>query len=143
MWTIIWQALMGNLSGVISALTGVIGKLSDNDAAKLKAAIGADTTVAVTQLQTESRVTEARFNYLGGMWITQWLIAAALIPPIVHSGMIYLDSSPIFWHVVGSWSVPPAPSPYGEREWLMISALLGISTVATTGLGITRMFMRR
>lgn len=143
MWTIIWQALMGNLSGVISAVTGVIGKLSDNDAAKLRAAIGADTTVAVTQLQTEAQVTTARFDYLGGMWITQWLIAIALLPPLIHSGMIYLDSSPFLWHNVGSWGVPKAPPPYDEREWLMIASLLGIQTAVTTGLGITRMMLRR
>ncbi len=144
MWfSILWNAITGNLGGIITAITGIFGKMSDNDTTKLTTAIGADKDVAIAQMQAQANAYHDRVDMLKGMWITQWLITAALIPPILHQGLIYLDSVPLFWHAVGSWEVPKAPAPYDEREWSMIASLLGIQTAMTFGLGITRLLLRK
>lgn len=121
------------------------------DGEKFKDATGADREVAIAQVQA----TVAAAHDRAGMRVTQWLIAIALLPPLLHSGMVYLDSSPfpgLDWsawvptitpHVIGSWHVPKAPPPYDEREWLMISALLGIQSATMTGLGALRMLAKR
>lgn len=144
MWfSILWNAITGNLGGIITAITSIFGKMSDNDTTKLTTAIGADKDVAITQMQAQANAYHDRVDLMKGMWITQWLIAAALIPPILHQGMVYLDSVPLLWHVIGSWHVPKAPSPYDVREWEMIASLLGIQTTLTIGLGITRLLLRK
>ena len=80
---------------------------------------------------------------LKGLKLTTWLIGGALIPPIYHSGLVFLDSCPFFVipyfsHVVGSWHVPSLPKPYDQYEWLLISSLLGIQTTSATILGVAR-----
>lgn len=140
-FSILWNAITGNLSGIVKAVTGVIGQMSDNEAAKFKAAVGADRDVAVAQLEASAKVYHDRVDLLKGMKITSWLIAIALIPPLYHQGLVFLDSCPFFlWypHVVGSWDVPKLPGVYAEREWLMISSLLGIQAASTTAMSAIR-----
>ena len=144
MWLkIAWGLVSGNLSGIVSAIAGTLGKLSDNDTARTVAA-----------LQASAAAWHDRADLLKGLRVTQWLIAAALIPPLLHQGMIYFDSSPFPYlafepwpalklHVTGSWHVPKAPPPYDDREWQMIASLLGIQT-ALSGVGLAlRLFGRR
>ncbi len=119
-----------------------LDSIAQVDADKFKTATGADRDVAIAQTQAAV----AAYHDRAGMKVTQWLIAIALLPPLMHSGAVYLDTTP-FWtphgaHVVGSWDVPKAPAPYDEREWLMISSLLGIQAAAMTGLGALRMLKK-
>lgn len=129
-----WGLVTGNIGTIVNAITGVVGKLSDNDTARQTA-----------ELHASVQTWQARVDLFKGMSVIQWLIAAALVPPLVHQGMIYLDSTPFpyIWvdgwpvfkmHLVGTWNVPKAPAPYDEREWAMIGSLLGISS----GLGIAK-----
>lgn len=77
-WSIIWNALIGNLGGIFSTL----GKFSDNETTRAKAGIEATSSIAKAQIENDSK----RFDYFRSFQVTQWLIAAALIPPIIHQG---------------------------------------------------------
>jgi len=150
-WSIIWQALTGNLNGIVKTILGYFDKASDAKVAQITALSKADRDVAVAQLQAAASTYHDRVDMLKSMRITQWLIAFALIPPLLHQGMIFLDSTPfpfLWWdgiqmHTIGIWQVPHAPAPFEEREWQMIASLLGIQTVFALGLGLTKMILRR
>jgi hypothetical protein len=130
--------LAGLVSGIIQWITGplltYLGKLSDAEVAKFKAATGAERDVIIAQLQANAGAYHDRTALLGGMRATQYLIVAALAPALFHQGLVILDSCPFLplpWfppHVIGSWRVPALPAPYADREWAMIAALLGIQT---------------
>jgi hypothetical protein len=147
-WKIGWSLLRGNLAGIFTAVSGLLGKLSDNDAAKFATAAGADKEVAIAQLTTSAQVWHDRVDLLKGLKITSWLIGAALIPPIYHQALIYFDSCPFFlipyfWHVQGSWKVAEAPGIYAEREGILIMALLGIQGGIGVGIGAIKALARR
>lgn len=142
---IIWNAITGNIGGIVKALTGYLGKMSDNETAKFKAAVGADAEVAIAQMRASAQIYHDRVDLLKGLKITSWLIAFALIPPLYHQALIFLDSCPFFlWipHEQGSWGVAKLPGVYAEREWLMISSLLGIQAATTTAFSALK-FLRR
>jgi hypothetical protein len=136
---IVWNLISGNIPGIIKGVTDTIGKISDNETTRLTA-----------ELQSYSAAWQARVDLLKGLKVTQWLLVAALFPPLLHQGMIFLDSTPFpyiwfdtFWpafhmHDIGSWKVPQAPGAYHEREWLMIASLLGIQT----GVGIASAILK-
>lgn len=83
-----------------------------------------------------------------GWWGTRWLLVAAALPPIYHSGMIYLDSCPwLIWphidagwpslmlaHEPGSWKVARAPGVYEGQELQIIAVIVGYQ-LAQTGIG--------
>ena len=147
-WTILWNAITGNLGGIISAITGVVGKLSDNETARLQSAMNADKEVAIAQLQAHAQAYQTRVDLLKGMKVTQWLIAAAMIPPIYHMGGVFLDSCPFFVlpyfsHTVGTWKFVELPKPYDQYEWLLVSSLLGIQTGLTVGMGFVKALVLR
>lgn len=136
--TTLWNLVRGDVPGIIKSVTDVVGKISDNETTRLTA-----------ELQSYSAAWQARVDLLKGLKVTQWLLVAALAPPLLHQGMIFLDSTPFpyvwfdWWpgvhmHDVGSWKVPQAPKPYDEREWLMIASLLGIQT----GVGIASAILK-
>lgn len=151
-WSLIVKFLSGN---IIGRLFDAWAKSKDVDLAKYQTSAGVSGTVVTTVLQTEAASTQARFDLLKGLWITQWLIALALLPPIVHSGLVYIDSScPASW----GWGavtalgkqlggcglgIEKAPAPYDDREWLMISALLGISSGVTLAASLIKGLARR
>jgi hypothetical protein len=146
MWLkIAWGMLSGNLGTIIAAVTGTIGKLSDNDTAKLRTAIGAERDVVVAQLQASAAAYHDRSAMLAGMWWAHVLIVAALAPPIWHQGLVMLDSCPLLpgladgwlpWIVpreVGSWRVAALPGAYADHEWQLIMSLLGIQSALIGG----------
>lgn len=148
MWKILWNVITGNLAGIVSAVTGIVGKLSDNETAKLQTAIGADKEVAIAQMQANAQAYQTRSDLLKGSKLTQWLLAGALLPPLFHSGGVYLDSCPFFLipyfpHVIGSWNFVALPAPYDQYEWLLISSLLGINTGLTVGMGLAKTLILR
>jgi hypothetical protein len=146
MWLkIAWGFLSGNLGTIVAAITGTIGKLSDNDTAKLRTAIGAERDVVVAQLQASAAAYHDRSAMLAEMWWTHVLIVAALAPPIWHQGLVMLDSCPLLpgladswlpWivpHQVGSWRVAALPGAYADHEWQLIMSLLGIQSALIGG----------
>lgn len=147
LFKIIWGFLTGGgFAGILKVVTDHLGKLSDNETTQIQAKVGAGKDVIVAQLQTGQQAWVTRANLLAGLKVTQYLIAAALIPPLYHQGCIYFDSSPFPWvwwfagdwlpsfgiHEQGSWKVFKAPPPYDDREWQMIASLLGIQATVTT-----------
>lgn len=120
-----------------------LGKLSDNSTAQVTAAIQGDTTVTVAQTQAGTAAWHDRANLLSGMGATQWLICAALIPPLYHQAGVFLDSCPFFLipqlaHQTGSWKFVALPGPYADREWQLIGSLLGLQT----GAAVASSFLR-
>lgn len=155
---VIWGWLSGGgFSGIVKVVTDHLGKLSDNETTQVTAKVGAGKDVVTTHLQTGQKAWETRADMLKGLAVTQWLIAGALVPPLLHQGMIYLDSCPfpyLWWfagdwlpsvkmHIQGSWAVQKAPPPYDDREWQMIASLLGIQATVTTALTALKMFVKR
>ena len=138
MWLkIAWNLITGNLSGIVTAITGYLSKISDNE-----------TTRVVEQLRTGAAVWHDRADLLKGLKITGWLIGGALIPPIYHQALVYFDSCPFFLipyfaHVQGSWKVAEAPGIYAERESVLIMSLLGIQGAVGVGVGALKIFGRR
>lgn len=138
-----WKALTGNIAGIVSALTGYLGKLSDNDTAKFQTAVGADKDVAIAGMQASAAAWHDRADLLKGLKITGWLIGGALIPPIYHQALVYFDSCPFFLlpyfaHAQGSWKVAAAPGIYADRESVLIMGLLGIQGGIGVGIGAIR-----
>ena len=142
---ILWNTIVGNLPGIVTAITGTIGKLSDNDTARLKSAIGAEKDVVVAQLQASAAAYHDRAALLYGMSWVHFLIFATLAPCIWHHGLVILDSSPLIpglgdgWlpgiveHKVGSWKVAALPGDYSSHEWQLIMALLGVQSALVGG----------
>jgi hypothetical protein len=131
--------------GIVSAVTGVIGKLSSDQANEFTAAAGAEQTVLVARMQADSQAYQARIGLYRGMFWLQIVLMLAYAGPVWHSLLVYLDSCPFLplftfehWfelapHVVGSWHVPALPGNYGTEEWQIIASLLGIQTAAVGG----------
>jgi hypothetical protein len=155
MWLkIAWGLISGNLGTVVSAITGTIGKLSDNDTARLTTAVGAERDVAVAQMQASAAAYHDRAAMLAGMWWAHGLIIAALAPPIWHQGLVMLDSCPwlpglsdgwlpwIVPHQVGAWRVAALPGAYADHEWQLIMSLLGIQSALIGGGSFLRWIKR-
>ena len=80
---------------------------------------------------------------LSGMKATQWLICAALIPPLYHQAGVFFDSCPLLLipqlaHKVGSWKFAALPGDYADREQTLIYSLLGIQSAVTTAASFLR-----
>jgi hypothetical protein len=135
MWLkIAWGLISGNLGTITTAITGVLGKISDNETARV-----------VAQLNTSAAIWKDRVDLLKGLKITGWLVGAALIPPIYHQALVYFDSCPFFIipyfaHEQGSWKVAQAPGIYAERESILIMSLLGIQSAVGVGIGALKIF---
>ena len=152
--------MLGLIFNFIAKLGGTVAgylfkkKIADIVETAIVAKVGKD--VIVAELQTSAEMFKTRSDMLKGFRWTQWLIFAALVPPLLHQGMVFLDSTPFpyidfdyLWptiktHIVGSWSVPKAPPPYDEREWQLIASLLGIQGGLSVGLSFLKfLFAKR
>lgn len=128
-------------------------KIADIVHTGIAAKVGKD--VIVAELQTGAELYRTRADLLKSFKWTQWLIFAALVPPILHQGMVFLDSTPFpyidfdyIWptikmHVQGSWGVVKAPAPYDEREWQLIASLLGIQGGLSVGMAFLKFLFAR
>lgn len=140
MWLKILQWALGFITG---PMVSIIGKLSDNDTAKISAAIQGAVTTGVAQTQATESAWETREKMLAGMKVTQWLIAAALIPPLYHQAGVFFDSCPFFLipqlaHYVGSWKFAALPGAYADSEKQLIFSLLGIQSGVTVAASFLR-----
>lgn len=146
MWLkIAWNLVTGNLAGIVQAITGILGKLSDNQTAQLQTEVGATKDIVVAGMQASAQAWHDRVDLLKGLKITGWLIGAALIPPIYHQALVYFDSCPFFLipyfaHGQGSWKVAAAPGIYADRESVLIMGLLGIQGTVGVGIAAVRAF---
>jgi hypothetical protein len=96
--------------GIVSAVTGVVGKLSDDKAAEFTAAAGAEQAVLVARMQADSQAYQARIGLYRGMFWLQIVLMLAYVGPVWHSPLVYLDSCPflpLFTGNIGlSWRRP-------------------------------------
>ncbi len=151
--------LLGLIPGVGPLLSWLAGKLmplaqsffaawANKDIATVQAQASAATALGTAGITADGETSRAWLAMMASFRVTQWLIAGALVPPIVHSGMVYLDSCPfpylwgegwwptVLMHQVGSWHVPAAPGRYADQEWDAIKQLLGIQGGMAGALGV-------
>lgn len=144
----------GGIAGIVQTVTKHLDNLNDNATKRFEAGVGAEKEVKIAELHANADAWHDRVDLLKGLKVTQFLIVAALIGPLWHSGLVYFDSctwipwpswpadqwlpSLISPHVLGSWHVPSPPKPYDSYEWLLISSLLGVQTTTATVMGVVR-----
>ena len=84
-------------SGIIQWITGsllaYLGKLSDADVQKFKAATGAERDVIVAQLSANAAAYHDRVRLMAGFGWAQFLIVLAVLPPILHQGLVFVHPS--------------------------------------------------
>jgi hypothetical protein len=115
---------------IANGVVSVLNKKTDAQIAK----IGADKETNVAQIQAAAAAMHeqaALATLRWGWWGTRYLMLAAALPPIIHSGAVYLDSTFRF-----GWAVARAPGVYEGQEIQIIATVVGILTVQTIGGGI-------
>lgn len=136
------QAFLGLANGVVS----VLNKRSDSAVAINQANVTAGRDVDLAQINANLATVHAQAELAAlrwGWWGTRWLMVAAALPPVIHSGMVYLDSCPFWGHAVGSWGVARAPGVYEGQELSIIATVVGVLTVQTIGGGIVSAITKR
>lgn len=152
-----WALLLGAINWLSSATFGkivdatskVLVNRSDNATASHKTDVEAGRDVSVETIHANAAAFHEQQQIAAlrwGWWGTRYLLMVAAIPPILHSGAVYLDSVPfpyLTWqtwffgiatHVQGSWSVARAPGVYEGQELSIIAAIVGYQ-LAQTGVG--------
>lgn len=137
---------MGFLLGLVNWLSssafgaianGVVAVLNKRTDAQITQ-IGAtkETDIAQIQSATAAMHEQAALATLRwGWWGTRYLMLGAALPPIIHSGAVYLDSTFRF-----GWAIARAPGVYEGQEIQIIATVVGILTVQTIGGGIASRF---
>jgi hypothetical protein len=111
------------------------------DADKFKQATGAERDVVLAQMQANSAAFHEQQQLAAlrwGWWGTRWLLVAAALPPIVHSGAVYLDSTFRF-----GWAIARAPGVYEGQELTIIAAVVGYQLGQTAIAGLFGRFARK
>jgi hypothetical protein len=132
-----FQAIAG---GVVS----VLNKRSDVALGELQSTVGAERDTLIARIQADAAGYQTRSGLMKGMWWLSFALFLAYFGPLWHSLLVYLDSCPFIpwfdgWipaiipHPVGSWKVAALPGLYGDHEWQIIAALLGIQTAVVGG----------
>ena len=132
----------GALSGILQPILGYFTAKNDVNLEGMKAAVGADTTLGVAYLNTQVEMAQVKAS--ANMW---W--GARLITLLVggsaalHFSGIMLDSTPLLGHVVGSWSIPKLPEPYGGYEWTVLESFFIMTPVAPVLSAVSSWLHRR
>lgn len=115
---------------IANGVVSVLNKKTDAQIAQIGAT--KETDVAKIQAATAAMHEQAALATLRwGWWGTRYLMLAAALPPIIHSGAVYLDSTFKF-----GWAISRAPGVYEGQEIQIIATVVGILTVQTIGGGI-------
>lgn len=153
MWTAILTAIKW-LSGatfgkIVDATSKVLVNRSDNATASHKTDVEAGRDVSIETIHANAQAFHEQQQLATlrwGWWGTRYLLLAAALPPVLHSGAIYLDSIPfpyLIWeswlpsietHIQGAWHVARAPGVYEGQELSIIAAVVGYQ-LAQTGVG--------
>jgi hypothetical protein len=154
MWKIILTAINffsgATFGKIVDATSTVLVNNSNNAAQTRRVEVGAGRDVAIETIHANAGAFREQMSLAAlrwGWWGTRYLLLAAALPPIIHSGAIYLDSTPfpyLMWgeawlpavatHVQGSWEVARAPGVYEGQELQIIAAVVGYQ-LAQTGVG--------
>ncbi len=111
------------------------------DADKFKEATGAERDVIIAQTQASASAyhEQMQLNALRwGWWGFRWLLVAAALPPVIHSGAVYLDSTFKF-----GWAIARAPGVYEGQELTIIAAVVGYQLGQTAIGGLIGRFSRK
>jgi hypothetical protein len=134
MWTVLLGLVNWLSSSAFGAIAnGVVAILNKKTDATITQ-IGAtkETDLARMQAATAALHEQAALATLRwGWWGTRYLMLAAALPPIIHSGAVYLDSTFRF-----GWAISRAPGVYEGQEIQIIATVVGILTLQTIGGGI-------
>jgi hypothetical protein len=121
-------------SAIANGVVSVLNKRSDATVAINTANVGAGKDVDLAQINASvaamhESATLAALRW--GWWGSRWLMVAASLPPIIHSGAVYLDSTFKF-----GWAIARAPGVYEGQELSIIATVVGVLTVQSIGGGI-------
>lgn len=159
--TLVLSALGPIIPGVAATIGETVIKSRQTEAARQGRQDEAAVSLGNSWLQsvTEANRTRADARKNEGPWGPLGIITILLGAPIVwHSGMVFLDSSPllpgIVWlwdvipfpwiveHQVGSWRVPAPPGEYAKVEISVIQALFYVSPPSAALIVAARAFRR-
>ena len=130
--------------GIANAVTGVIGKISSDQAVEFAVAASAEQSVLVAARRRTARPTKPACRSTAACsgcssrcWrptlvrcgIRCWSISIAAVPVVVHVGALVRAGAARR----RLWRVGALPGNYGTEEWQTIASLLGIQTAAVGG----------
>jgi len=119
---------------IANGVVAVLNKRTDAQITQIGAT--KETDIAQIQSATAAMHEQAALATLRwGWWGTRYLMLGAALPPIIHSGAVYLDSTFRF-----GWAIARAPGVYEGQEIQIIATVVGILTVQTIGGGIASRF---
>ncbi len=98
----------------VGAVAGYFQTRANAQLAQFQAAVGADTQVALAQINAEIELSKQQQMVLTadrGWWITAWIRPLIAYPLVLHFGAVVLDTT----FRLG-WQVPPLPGDFGARE---------------------------
>ncbi len=132
MWFLAQMVSWISSSAFTSLANGVVSVLNKKqDTAVVKLNVDGATNAQIIQAGTAAMHEQAALATLRwGWWGTRYLMLAAALPPVIHSGAIYLDSTFRF-----GWAIPRAPGVYEGQELQIIAVVVGILTVQSIGGG--------
>lgn len=153
MWSIILAAVnwlsSATFGKIVDGVSGVLKNRSDNATATHTIDVTSGRDVAIEDIHANAQAFHEQTELATlrwGWWGTRYLVLAAALPPVMHSGAVYLDSIPFpypvwqtWWfsfamHVQGSWEVARAPGVYEGQELSIIGVVVGYQ-LAQTGVG--------
>src|ERR1700737_3851349 len=114
-------------TAVATGVVEVLNKRTDATVAINTTNVGAGKDVDLAQISAgvaAMHESAALATLRWGWWGTRWLMVAACLPPIVHSGAVYLDSTFKF-----GWAIARAPGVYEGQELSIITTVVGVLTV--------------
>ena len=113
--SIIASIFSGLGSGLLAPIFGYFTTARNDDLSGFQAGATADTTRYTALLNADVEMAQIRQaqNQWWGARLIMLLVAGSCA---LHFSAVMLDSVPLFWHVVGSWSVPKLPAPYDSYE---------------------------
>lgn len=121
--------LLMKIPGMLDGVLGYLNKRTDADLQKFITATGAEKEAQIAQLRANAEAFHDQMQLSAlrwGWWGTRWLLMIAAVPPIVHSGAVYLDSTFKF-----GWAIAKAPGVYEGQELSIIAAVVGYQVTQT------------
>jgi hypothetical protein len=133
--------LLTAIPGLVSGLLGYLNKRSDVELQKFVTGTEAerDTKIAGIRAHAEAYHEQMALAALRwGWWGTRYLLVAAALPPIIHSGAVYIDSTFRF-----GWAIARAPGVYEGQELQIIAAVVGYQVTQTAVGGLMTWLNKR
>ncbi len=95
---------------IITPIIGYLGKKSDERVSVMQ--------VGLEEYRVQSGIYSKQFEW----WGTKFLMLGAAVPPLLHSGAVYFDSTFKF-----GWAIAKAPGPYEGAEIQILLGVIGLA----------------